>query len=125
MNVEDGTPYRPSNGTEGMGFTECYCSNCIHEKFMHTQNHDDKKCDILSRSFLFELGDEEYPEEWVYIDGKPTCTAYQHWDWFGGPWGNDFQEPPPDPVDDPAQLMFPFMIDYIIQTEPIEELVPA
>lgn len=121
--MKDGKPYRPSNGTEGMGFVAQFCEQCIHEKFIHTQCHDDKKCDILSRSFIYGLDDPEYPEEWIWLDGAPTCTAYQHWDWWGGPWGDDFREPPSEPINDPNQLMLPFMIDEIINTETIEELV--
>ena len=120
--MKDGKPYRPSNGTEGMYFIAEFCEQCIHEKWMHTQCEGDKKCDILSRSLIYDLDDPEYPEEWIYKDGKPICTEHQHWDWWGGPWGNDFQEPPPEPINDPNQLMFPFMIDEIIETETIEEM---
>lgn len=123
---EDGTSYQPSNGTEGMIFMENHCFQCIHEKFSHTQCHEDKKCDIMSRTMLHDPGDDEYPEEWIYLDGKPTCTKYQHWDWGGDdPFDDGLNEPPPEPIDDPNQLMFPFMIDEIIETESIGELVPA
>lgn len=109
-------PYRPSNGTEGMGFVECYCSNCIHEKFMHTNNHNDKKCDIFSRTLMHSIDEPEYPKEWIYDEeGKPTCTSYQHWDWWGGPWGNDFKEPPPEPIDDPNQLCMNFYLPDVIE----------
>lgn len=124
--MEDGKPYRPSNGSEGMWFIAEYCEQCIHERFMHTQDHSDKKCDILNRSMLCDLNDDDYPEEWIYQDGKPICTAHQHWDWGGDdPWNPGLNEPPPEPVNDPNQLMFPFMIDEIIETETIEELVPV
>ena len=32
--------YRPSSGTEGMSFTEKYCEQCIHERWMHFQDED-------------------------------------------------------------------------------------
>lgn len=120
-----GKPFRPSNGTEGMIFMDAFCMRCIHEKFSHTLDHADKKCDILSKSMLHELGDVEYPKEWIYNEeGWPVCTAWKHWDWGGDDWDNgNINEPPPEPVNDPNQLMFPFMIDEIIETETIEELV--
>lgn len=104
--------YRPSNGTEGMGFCEMFCEQCIHEKFIHTQNDADKKCDILSRTLMHDVEDPEYPEEWTYdSEGNPTCTAFQKWDWGndGDGW-NDLPEPEPE---DPNQMCFPFVMDEI------------
>lgn len=111
--------YRPSNGTEGEYFMEDFCYNCIHEKWTHTQNDADKKCDILSRTLIYDTEDPEYPEEWQYDDaGNPTCTSHKHWD-----WGNDrdgVNEPPPEPVDDPNQLVMPFIVDEICKNQPVE-----
>lgn len=117
IKMSETRPYRPSNGSEGCWFMEEYCENCIHEKFLHTQDDNDKKCEILSNSLIYDLNDEEYPEEWIYKDGKPTCTAYSHWDWWGGPWGNDFQEPPPEPIDDPDQLCMNFYDEQVKKME--------
>jgi hypothetical protein len=61
--------YRPSNGTEGIGFQEGFCFRCKKDK-----NSD---CDILSRSYLYDIDDEDYPDEWTYKDGKPICTAFK------------------------------------------------
>jgi hypothetical protein len=64
--------YRPSNGTEGIGFQERYCFRC--------KNDDEEKgklCDILTRTYAFDVDDPRYPEEWTYKDGKPVCTAFQ------------------------------------------------
>lgn len=71
MKVEDGTPYRPSNGTEGSCFHAEFCDKCIHES-------EDDPCMILARTMAFGIDDEEYPEEWIYEDGSPTCTAFRH-----------------------------------------------
>jgi hypothetical protein len=62
-----GKPYRPSNGTEGMIFEERFCDHC-------TKGFD---CQIFINAFLFDIGDADYPEEWIYDqDGRPTCTAW-------------------------------------------------
>lgn len=65
----DGTPYRPSNGTEGMIFEDNYCSRCRNDV------RDD--CEILLRSMLFSIGDDQYPDEWQWQDGDPACTAFE------------------------------------------------
>lgn len=114
--------YLPSNGTEGELFMHKYCSQCIHEKWVHTQRESDKKCDILSRTFYLDINDPDYPEEWQYKEsGEPTCTKYSHWD-----WGNDrdgWNEPPPPEPYDPNQLLFPFMLDYITGEIKVVELI--
>lgn len=98
--------YRPSNGTEGDYFIAEHCAQCRHEKFLHTQDHADMKCEILSRTMLHGVTDPEYPREWVYIDDKPTCTSFARWDWYDG----EGCEPPPD---DPSQLVLPFIIEEL------------
>mgnify|MGYP001597112861 CR=1 FL=1 len=102
--------YVPSNGTEGCGFTDHYCANCIHEKFMHTNNHGDTQCEILNNSFL------NWPqpiEEWVYDENnKPICTNFKKWDWGKDDDGN-WIEPTPPPFDDPNQLVMPFLFDEL------------
>lgn len=107
---EDKNYYTPSNGTEGCGFVENFCAHCIHEKFMHTQNDNDLKCEILTTSFL------NWPdpvEEWVYDENEqPTCTAYKKWDW-GRDDEDGFNEPPEIPPDDPNQLCLPFIFDEL------------
>lgn len=120
-----GENYEPSNGTEGSYFIEKLCMNCIHEKFMHTQDHSHLKCDILSRSILHSSKESEYPKEWVYDENnKPTCTAFKFWDWgFGDDDGNGLNEPPPPEPYDPNQLMLPLgdVSDlFIIKTEVTE-----
>lgn len=108
-----GESFRPSNGTEGMIFMDAFCEHCINEKWCHTQNDDDKKCDILSNSMLYDPGEPGYPEEWVYNEeGWPVCTAWKRWDW-GRDEGDGFNEPPPIYPEDPNQLCFPFIFDEI------------
>lgn len=103
--------YRPSNGTEGMGFIECYCMNCVYEN-----PHPDAKpkCDILSRSFLYGIKDEKYPEEWQYNENdQPICTAFKKWDWGNDGDPNDPDNPKYVQPDDPNQLCLPFIFDEI------------
>lgn len=119
--AEERRKYQPSNGTEGCGFIECYCLNCINEKFMHTQKHGDLQCDILNRTMLFNVKDKEYPEEWTYNEeGNPICTAFKKFDWGSDDDEDGLNEPPPLPTDDPNQLCLPFLFDEIgvPKTEP-------
>ena len=109
---EEPRKYRPSNGTEGDWFVERNCRSCVHGKYEHTGDTNDKPCEILSRSFLFDVNDKEYPAEWVYVNGNHTCTARVPWDWNRDNDGN-FKDPEPPPVDDPNQLCLPFLFDEI------------
>lgn len=103
--------WTPSNGSEGSWFTETYCEHCIHEKFVHTNNHADCKCEILSRSFL------TWPdplEEWIYDDnGEPKCTNHKRWDWGSHDDDGGLNIPPPVIPDDPNQLCMPFIFDEL------------
>lgn len=63
------TPYRPSNGTEGLMFRERFCDVCTKDI-----NED---CWIYTRSLAFQEDEPEYPEEWRHdSEGRPTCTAF-------------------------------------------------
>jgi len=105
--------YRPSNGTEGMIFIDSNCRNCIHGKYEHTGNTKDKPCDILTRSFCFDLKDNEYPAEWQYnSENQPTCTSFIKWDWDQDDDGN-WNDPEPIEPEDPNQLCFPFILEEI------------
>ena len=52
------TPYRPSNGTEGMIFQETYCEHCA--------KYRGGKCAILERTMFYNLGDQR----------RPFCAAF-------------------------------------------------
>jgi hypothetical protein len=103
--------YRPSNGTEGMSFTDKFCDNCIHECPLIESK---KKCEILTLTHFHEIDEPEYPNEWIYDDeGKPTCTAFVKWDWDndGDPDDPDNPKAPPPPPD-PNQIdLFPLYPD--------------
>lgn len=67
-------PYQPCNGTEGEIFMSRFCFACDKDK------REDRPCRILGRSMAFNVGDPEYPKEWVMDaegwPGNPRCTAF-------------------------------------------------
>lgn len=81
--------YRPSNGTEGEIFMECFCFRCARDAefqdAMARGESSDKGCPILAASFVYSTDDPKYPKEWVRdIDSDVTliggngarCTAF-------------------------------------------------
>lgn len=105
-----GQTWMPSNGTEGMYFEEAFCSKCIHEKFMHTQDHADKQCEVLNQALL----NAPLPiKEWVYSDeGWPICTEWKKWDWDKDDDDDSWNDPPVNDPVDPMQLnLFPLSPD--------------
>lgn len=120
MDREERKPYQPSNGTEGMHFTDMYCMQCIN---CDPNPEGEKQCEILMMSMCYYAHEPEYPKEWIYDnEGQPTCTAWVKWDW-GNDDDPDGNTPPPKPVpEDPAQLLLPYSIaeifgDNIISTK--------
>lgn len=74
-------PYRPSNGTDGHCFMEAWCSNCARDLPMSEGKDFDscgpgETCDIIARSMAYSPGDAEYPQEWVYGENGPMCSAF-------------------------------------------------
>jgi hypothetical protein len=67
LEVEDGKPYRPANGTEGDIFCARWCSHCV----VYESGEIGVFCEILTAS-LFRQS-----EEWVYWENKPVCTAFK------------------------------------------------
>lgn len=61
-------PYRPSNGTEGTIFEDRFCCQCSKQDV----------CEIMQYAWLHDIGDPEYPAEWIYgPGGVPQCTAFE------------------------------------------------
>lgn len=112
--------YRPSNGTEGMAFMDKFCCHCFHERAMTNPKGEGKACSIVAKTMAFDENDKEYPREWRYIDGKPTCTRHVPYD-----WNDDDREPPNGPRrpripdGDPMQFMLFSIADEIENTERI------
>lgn len=112
-----GDLFQPSNGTEGMIFCEAFCDRCIHQ---HPDPDDERQCEILGCTMVYDPNDEEYPREWVFDEeGWPTCTAWQFWDWGddGDPDDPDNpRKPPLGPSNDPDQInlfpLYPTELDY-------------
>lgn len=77
-----GEKYQPSNGTEGEIFTDVWCRNCARDRSMREGDpieecDDDELCDIIARTFAYDVDDPRYPTEWQYgHDGQPMCTAF-------------------------------------------------
>jgi len=104
--MEENRKYQPSNGTEGCWFIGKFCDGCANEKYSHTQAEGDKQCDILSATLIHDVNDEEYPKEWIYKDGEPTCTAFVPHNWYDA--NGDLVEPEEPETVDPDQLdLFP------------------
>lgn len=59
--------YRPSNGSEGVWFTERFCDKCIY--------NFDVGCPILIGSMLYEIDDIKYPNQLV-LDPDPNCISF-------------------------------------------------
>lgn len=113
----------PSNGTDGMIFTDRFCSNCVHEEFI--PKGCGKQCEILNNSLLHDRpcynidlkfdGWEWFIDE-NYRDAK--CNHYVNFD-----WGNDrdgWNEPPePIPYDPDQLVLFSFdeTIDKILNVQ--------
>jgi hypothetical protein len=66
--IEDGEPYYPSNGTEGMEFIANWCENCVKDTMIRGGK---VQCTILTNSFL-----KDYVKQWVYKDNSPICTSF-------------------------------------------------
>lgn len=110
--------YIPSNGTEGEGFFECFCYHCIN---CDPDPCGEKQCDIMLRALCYDIDEPEYPTEWVYVENKPTCTAYVPWDWDNDGNPDKPENPKSPPVYDPNQISFPFI--EALEVEEIKEEV--
>jgi hypothetical protein len=70
-------PYRPSSGTEGAAFEDTYCCRCEEYGEPRAAGVLDCKLGILTAAFVYEKDEPEYPQEWQYVQGVPTCTAFR------------------------------------------------
>lgn len=89
-------PYRPSNGTEGEGFTGHWCDRCLRDRAVRVHQDYENGCDILARALMFRGDDPNYPVEWQQYTDEPWeafCTAFIEDD-----HDDDWESPaPPDP----------------------------
>lgn len=74
--------YRPSNGTEGFGFMESWCSRCARDKeWSEGKPYDDcspeEVCSIIGDTMAFGIDHPNYPQAWQYNNlDEPVCTAF-------------------------------------------------
>lgn len=109
--AKPGEAYRPSNGTEGEGFHESYCYQCLHT---NPDPEGEKQCQIWMKALCYNTNEPEYPKEWTYDDqGKPTCTNHVKWDWNrdGDPDDPNNPNQPPLPPDPNQLSLFPMYPD--------------
>lgn len=110
--------YRPSNGSEGDWFIHTYCYNCIHENPAIRRS-----CGILTRTFIHNTNEPEYPKEWIYDEhNEPKCTAHVKWDWDNDGDPDDPNNPKAPPKIAPNQLCLPFELMQIEQGETTKQL---
>ena len=62
-------PYMPSNGTEGMWWTELWCDRCSRRAIDPSAK---TQCVHELRAFFGEDN-----KRWYWIDGVPTCIAFR------------------------------------------------
>ncbi len=67
---EDGTPYLPSNGTEGISFEDHWCCRCKREEKFRENFDGEYACNIVATACF-----EQVPE-WIYMNGSPVCTEF-------------------------------------------------
>jgi len=67
-------PYRPSNGTDGEIFYANWCEGCAKDaKYRETGKGG---CQIIVGAMLYDIGDPDYPPEWIQDEHGPRCTAF-------------------------------------------------
>lgn len=73
--------YRPSNGSEGDWFVSSWCGNCARDRAMSEgidagECEDHERCEIIARAMAFDIYEAGYPQEWIYGERGPCCTAF-------------------------------------------------
>ena len=71
--------YKPSNGTEGEIFMDKFCRQCEHDDAYNSRGQGERLCNIIALTLSYNVDDPEYPEEWIYENGKPTCTKFSQY----------------------------------------------
>ena len=74
--IADGTPYRPSNGTEGELFMSECCYRCKRDQAYQESGGEAEGCPIIAASMAYKPSDPQYPKEWVWQGGEAICTAF-------------------------------------------------
>lgn len=73
--------YRPSSGSEGAYFQEQFCCHCARDAAMNGSKvfddcRDDDLCQIIADTYAYDIGEPQYPREWIEDEEGPRCTAF-------------------------------------------------
>ncbi len=69
--------YQPSNGTEGECFQAEWCERCKRDQAFRADPDSAEGCPILTNTMAYDIGDPEYPAEWIETEGgESKCTAF-------------------------------------------------
>lgn len=70
-----GSPFMPSNGTEGQLFIADWCERCLYNNRAEVDREVEIGCPILDNSFRTDYG--KGPSQWVHgEDGWGSCTMF-------------------------------------------------
>lgn len=89
-----------SNGTEGYGWMEAHCSECIHDKPAR-QGDDGNGCPLILVALMQRTPQEWLPGDRGSIEGRYSCVMFRHEDDGGDP------EPRPVPTPPGQGELFP------------------
>lgn len=70
--------YRPSCGSEGADFIMRWCYQCKRDEAF--RNDEGDSCPIVANTFVYEVDDPKYPNEWIIDEEGPRCTAFEEVD---------------------------------------------
>lgn len=100
---EDVKLFQPCNGTHGEIFMSQHCFKCAKWKF---DENAKGQCLIFLRTLFHSTDEPEYPNEWRYVDGEPTCTAFKCRDEFNAERREKRKLSPRVPHDDKTLDLF-------------------
>jgi hypothetical protein len=63
-----------------MEFMDRFCDRCEKDARYRETTDGEDGCPIAAASMLYEVGDPEYPKEWIVDDdglSNPRCTAFE------------------------------------------------
>jgi hypothetical protein len=68
--------YRPSNSTEGDCFDARWCARCWRDAAHRAEPDAEDGCEIIANAMAYDIGDANYPREWIEDAQGPRCTAF-------------------------------------------------
>lgn len=67
--------FKPVSVYEHELFYACVCRHCECDREYRKTGFNG--CDIIPKTMIYDLGDPEYPSEWIYRNNMPVCTAFK------------------------------------------------